>query len=123
MCPDDSEKIFNVSRLFVVVFFFSSYMDMNCRLVLIRYTAAQCLISDSTPALVQRQTQVSYKSQYRRLLAYSYALKISFFHRTIPYWNGLPSYVVCAQSTESLRSLFRPLEQRTHASILLLVNI
>ena len=36
----------------------------------------------------------SHESQYTRYFAYSDALKNSFFPRTIPMWNSLPSSVV-----------------------------
>ena len=42
-----------------------------------------------TPAPNLRRTRASHESQYTRYLAYSYALKNSFFPRTIPMWNSL----------------------------------
>ena len=45
-----------------------------------------------TPAPNIRRTRASHESQYTRYtLAYSDALKDSFFPRTIPMWNSLPS--------------------------------
>ena len=41
-------------------------------------------------------------SQYTRYLAYSDALKNSFFPRTVPLWNSLPSSVVSSKTTEDL---------------------
>ena len=47
-----------------------------------------------TPAPNLRRTRASHESQYTRYFAYSDALKNSFFPRTIPMWNSLPSSVV-----------------------------
>ena len=52
-----------------------------------------------------RQTRASHDSQYRRYQAYSDALKNSFFPRTIPQWNSLPSSVVSVQTTDEFKSL------------------
>ena len=52
-----------------------------------------------------RQTRASHDSQYRRYQAYSDALNNSFFPRTIPQWNGLPSSVVSVQTTKEFKSL------------------
>ena len=41
-------------------------------------------------------------SQYTRYLAYGDALKNSFFPRTFPLWNSLPSSVVSSKTTEDL---------------------
>ena len=58
-----------------------------------------------TPVKGLRQTRASHDSQYRRYQAYSDALKNSFFSRTIPQWNSLPSSVVSVQTTEEFKSL------------------
>ena len=58
-----------------------------------------------TPITGLRQTRASHDSQYRRYHAYSDALKNSFFSRTIPQWNSLPSSVVSVQTTEEFKSL------------------
>ena len=59
-----------------------------------------------TPALNLRRTRASHESQYTRYmymyLAYSDALKHSFFPRTIPMWNSLPSSVVSSKTIEEL---------------------
>ena len=47
-----------------------------------------------TPAPNIRRTRASHEFQYIRYLAYSEALKNSFFPRTIPVLNSLPSLVV-----------------------------
>ena len=44
-----------------------------------------------TPAPILRSTRASHDSQYSRYMAYSDALKKSFFPRTIPLWKRLPS--------------------------------
>ena len=75
-----------------------------------------------TPTPNLRRTKASHESQYNRYLAYSDALKNSFFPRTIPMWNSLPSSVV---STKNLTLKFRLLVQRyvfQNASAQLLVN-
>ena len=77
-----------------------------------------------TPVTGLRQTQASHDSQYRRYQAYSDALKNSFFPRTIPQWNNLPSPVVSVQTTEEFKSLTNKFVQR-HADrclCLLIVN-
>lgn len=58
-----------------------------------------------TPATRSTQTRASQNFQYCRYQAYSDALKNSFFPRTIPKWNALPSSVVAAQITEEVKGL------------------
>ena len=58
-----------------------------------------------TPAPHLRSTRASHESQYIRYLAYSDALKFSFFPRTIPVWNSLPSSTVLAETVESFKAL------------------
>ena len=53
-----------------------------------------------TPAPRLRYTRASHESQYTRYMSYSDALKNSFFPRTIPVWNSLPSSVVASKTTE-----------------------
>ena len=53
-----------------------------------------------TPAPNLRRTRASHESQYTRYLAYSDALKILFFPRTIPMWNSLPFSVVSSKTIE-----------------------
>ena len=60
------------------------------------------------PAPNIRRTRASHEFQYTRYNAYSEALKNSFFPRTIPVWNSLPSWVVSSKTLRSLRLLFRP---------------
>ena len=48
------------------------------------------------------RTRISHGSQYTIYLAYSDALKNSFFLRTIPKWNCLPSSVVSSKTTEDV---------------------
>ena len=43
--------------------------------------------------------------QYTRYMSYSDALKNSFFPRTIPLWNSLPSSVVASKTTEEFKAL------------------
>ena len=50
-----------------------------------------------TPAPNFRRTMASHDPQYTRYMAYSDALKNSFFPRTIPLWNSLPSSVVSSK--------------------------
>ena len=52
-----------------------------------------------------RRTRASHESQYIRNLANSEALKNSFFHRTIPMWNSLPSYVVSSKTPKEFKAL------------------
>ena len=56
-----------------------------------------------TPAPNLRRTRASYESQYTRPFAYSDALKNSFFPRTIPVWNSLPSSVVLSRTIEEFK--------------------
>ena len=60
-----------------------------------------------TPVTGLKQTRASHDSQYRRYQAYSDALKNSFFSRTIPQWNCLPSSVVSVQTTEEFKSHYK----------------
>ena len=57
-----------------------------------------------TPDLNLRRTRASHESQYTRYLAYSDALKNSFFPRTIPMWNSLPSSVVSSKTIEKFQA-------------------
>ena len=58
-----------------------------------------------TPAPNLHITRASHDSQYTRYFAYNDALKNSFFPRTIPMWNSLPSSVVSSKTTEELKGL------------------
>ena len=58
-----------------------------------------------TPAPNIRSTRASCEFQYIRYLAYSEALKNSFFPRTIPVWNSLPSSVVLSKTPEEFKAL------------------
>ena len=58
-----------------------------------------------TPAPNIRSTRASHEFQYTRYLAYSEALKNSFFPRAIPVWNSLPSSVVSSKTPEELKAL------------------
>ena len=55
-----------------------------------------------TPAPKLQRTRASHDLQYTRYFAYSDALKNSFFPRTIPLWNSLPSSVVSSKTIEEL---------------------
>ena len=57
-----------------------------------------------TPAPNLRRTRASHESQYTRPFAYSDALKNSFFPRTIPVWNSLPSSVVSSKTIEEFKA-------------------
>ena len=57
-----------------------------------------------TPAPNLRRTRASLESQYTRYFAYSDALKNSFFPRTIPMWNSLPSSVVSSKTIEEFKA-------------------
>ena len=57
-----------------------------------------------TPAPNLRRTRASHESQYTRYFAYSDALKNSFFPRTIPIWNSLPSSVVSSKTIEEFKA-------------------
>ena len=57
-----------------------------------------------TPAPNLRRTRASHESKYTRYLAYSDALKNSFFPRTIPMWNSLPSSVVSSKTIEEFKA-------------------
>ena len=56
-----------------------------------------------TPAPNLRRTSASHDSQYTIYMAYSDALKNSFFPRTIPY--SLPSSVVSSKTAEEIKAL------------------
>ena len=56
-----------------------------------------------TPAPNLR-TRASHESQYTRYLAYSDALENSFFPRTTPMWNSLPSSVVSSKTIEEFKA-------------------
>ena len=62
-----------------------------------------------TPAPNIRSTRASHEFQYTRYhtryLAYSEAPKNSFFPRTIPVWNSLPSSVVSSKTPEEFKAL------------------
>ena len=58
-----------------------------------------------TPSPNIRRTRASHESQYTRYLAYSEALKNSFFPRNIPVWNSLPSSVASSKSLEVFMAL------------------
>ena len=58
-----------------------------------------------TPAPNLRSTRASHDSQYTRYMAYSDAQKNSFFPRTIPLWNSLPSSVVSSKTAEEFKAL------------------
>ena len=58
-----------------------------------------------TPAPNLRRTRAaSHESQYTRYFAYSDALKKSFFPKTIPMWNSLPSSVVSSKTIEEFKA-------------------
>ena len=57
-----------------------------------------------TPAPNLRRKRASHESQYTRYFAYSDALKNSFFPRTIPMWNSLPSSVVSSKTIEEFKA-------------------
>ena len=52
-----------------------------------------------------RSTRASREFQYDRYLAYSEALKNSFFPRTIPVWNSLPPSVASSKTPEEFKAL------------------
>ena len=56
-----------------------------------------------TPEPRLRYTRASHDSQYTRYMPYSDALN-SFFPRTIPLWNSLPSSVVASKTTEEFKA-------------------
>ena len=58
-----------------------------------------------TPAHSLKSTRSSHSAQYCRYQTYSDDLKNSFFHRTIPQWNGLSHSVVNSKTTEEFRAL------------------
>ena len=58
-----------------------------------------------TPAPNLQRTRASHDLQYTRYLAYSDALKNSFFPRTIPLWNSLPSSVVSSKTIQEFKCL------------------
>ena len=57
-----------------------------------------------TPAPNLRRIRASHESQYTRYLSYSDALKNSFFPRTIPMLNSLPSSVVSSKTIEEFKA-------------------
>jgi len=57
------------------------------------------------PVLNARQTRSNHPFQYRRPMAYSDALKNSFFPRTIHKWNNLPLAAVSASTVEGFQTL------------------
>ena len=57
------------------------------------------------PAPNLQRTRASHDLQYTRYFAYSDALKNSFFPRTIPLWNSLPSSVVSSKTIEEFKGL------------------
>ena len=58
-----------------------------------------------TPAPNLRSTRASHDSQYTRYMAYSNALKNSFFLRTIPLWNSVPSSLVSSKTVKEFKAL------------------
>ena len=58
-----------------------------------------------TPAPIIRSTRASHEFQYTRYLAYIEAVKNSFFPRTIPVWNSLPSSVVSSKTPGEFKAL------------------
>ena len=58
-----------------------------------------------TPAPNLQRTRASHDLQYTRYFAYSDAFKNSFFPRTIPLWNSLPSLVVSSKTIEEFKGL------------------
>ena len=58
-----------------------------------------------TPAPNLQRTRASHDLQYTIYFAYSDALKNSFFPRTIPLWNSLPSSVVSSKTIEEFEGL------------------
>ena len=73
----------------------------------LRYSGTVSLDKDRylTPAPNLRSTRASHESQYTRYMAYSDALKNSFFPRTIPLWNSLPSSVVSSKTAEEFKAV------------------
>ena len=59
-----------------------------------------------TPEPNLQRTRASHDSQYTRYFAYN-PLKNSFFPRTIPLLNRLPSSVVCSKTTEEFKGLIQ----------------
>ena len=57
-----------------------------------------------TPATNLRRAWAWHESQYTRQFAYGDALKNSFFPRTIPVWNSLPSSVVSSKTIEEFKA-------------------
>ena len=57
-----------------------------------------------TPARNLRRTRALHESQYTRYLAYSDALKNSFFSRNISMWNSLFSSVVSFKTIEEFKA-------------------
>ena len=71
------------------------------------HSGTVCLDKDKylTPAPNIRSTRASHEFQYTRYLAYGEALKNSFFSKTIPVWNSLPSSVVSSKTHEEFKAL------------------
>ena len=60
-----------------------------------------------TPTPNLRRKRASHDLQYTRYLAYSDALKNSFFSRTIALRNSLPSSMVSSKTTEEFKGLVK----------------
>ena len=58
-----------------------------------------------TPAPNIRSARAAHEFQYTRYHAYGEALNNSFFPRTIPVWNSLPSSVVLSKTPEEFKAL------------------
>ena len=58
-----------------------------------------------TPGPSLQRTRASHDLQCTRCFAYSDALKSSFFPRTIPLWNSLPSSLVSSKTIEEFKGL------------------
>ena len=58
-----------------------------------------------TPAPNLKSTRACHDSQYTRYMAYSDALKNSFYPRTIPLWNSLPSSGVASKTAQEFKAL------------------
>ena len=56
--------------------------------------------------------------KYTSYMAYSDALKNSFFPRTIPLWNSLPASVVSSKTAEEFKALIRSGVQTSEVYIL-----
>ena len=58
-----------------------------------------------TDVIIMDFAKISHESQYTRYMSYTDALKNSFFPRTIPLWNSLPSSVVASKTTDEFKAL------------------